>query len=64
MFPRYVICDLYDYLYDAQEIRDIRLKFKADCNEVGILEYCEVHTFYPVGEQGWMSEKFTEWGIN
>ena len=64
MFPRYVLCDLYAYLYDAQTIRDLRLEFKKDCQELGIQEYCEVHTFYPVGEQGWMSEKFTEWGIN
>ena len=63
MFPRFVLCDKYDYLYSPEDIYNLRIKFKEDCQYLGIQEHCEVHTSYAVGEQGWMSEKFTEWGI-
>lgn len=63
MFPRFALIDLHGASYTPDELLAMKLAFKSDCELLGIQEYQEVHKNYPVGSQGYMSEKFKQWGI-
>ena len=63
MFPRFSLIDLYGSTIPNDELIKMQNEFKADCEALGIVEYKEVHKQYPVGQQGYITEKFKEWGM-
>ena len=54
MFPKYALCDLHANTYTDDEILQMRLDFKKDATEIGMVEHME-HYFIDV--------KYAEWGI-
>ena len=55
IFPRFALIDLHDYTYSAKTLQEMRIAFKADCDELGIVRETEHSP---------LSNLFKTWGLN
>lgn len=56
IFPRYVLCTMYDNLYPTSELYAMRKSFKEDCDSLNI-HYFKEH------EEGLLDPVYAAWGV-
>ena len=54
LFPRYALCTLHESSYTASELLKLRKEFKADGDELGLVEH---------KEHDYITTIYKEWGL-